>query len=115
MASMRALVAATVLAAIFAVESLAAPARDPVTAAQFVERCKTDARFCRIGILAAAELLERNRKLCPGTASKEAMANRVADAIEDILEEDSETFKDANYRLIVEQILTFLWPCEPIS
>jgi hypothetical protein len=92
-----------------------APAGDPVSVADFVARCESDARFCQLRLMAAAELLERDRKLCPRTTTKEAMAARVAAVMGDILEEGSFTFKDLDYRTLAEQLLVFLWPCEPIS
>ena len=95
--------------------AVAAPAA-PVTTEQFVERCKNDARFCRIQILAAEEVLEKTRKAClPAKLSKDAMAAKVQDVIADVLEEDPDTFRTAPYRPAVNQIISFLWPCEPIS
>ena len=99
-----------------ATAGLAAPAPAPVTTEQFVARCKTDAAFCRIQIMAAEALLERSRKAClPARTSKDAMANKVRDVIADVLEEDPDTFGTGPYRPVVEQIITYLWPCEPIS
>ena len=99
-----------------AIAAAAAPAATPVTTEQFVERCKSDAGFCRTQILAAHALLERNRKAClPARVTKDAMAERVRDTVADILEEDSDTFRTSPYRAVVDQIITFLWPCEPIS
>ena len=95
---------------------MAAPAATPVTTEQFVARCKTDARFCKTQIMAAEVLLERGRKAClPATVSKDAMAAKVQDVIADVLEEDPDTFRTAPYRTAVNQIISFLWPCEPIS
>ena len=96
--------------------ALAAPAVTPVTTEQFVARCKSDAAFCRIQIMAAEALLERNRKVClPARVSKDAMANKVRDVVEDILDEDPDSFRAGPYRPVVDQIITFLWPCEPVS
>ena len=108
---------ATLGFALFGVSAgLAAPAPTPVTTEQFVERCKVDAGFCRTQILAAHALLERNRKAClPGKMTKDAMVDRVRDSVSDILEEDPDTFRASPYRAVVDQIITFLWPCEPIS
>lgn len=92
-----------------------APTPDPVTMGDFVKRCESDPNFCRIRLMATAEILERNRKLCPRTTSKEAMAARVAAVMDSVLEEDEESFKNVDYRTIAEQLLVFLWPCEPIS
>jgi hypothetical protein len=95
---------------------LAAPGATPVTTEQFVERCKSDMRFCRTQILAAHALLERNRKAClPAKVTKEAMAARVQDTVADVLEEDPDSYRTSPYRALVDQIITFLWPCEPIS
>ena len=94
----------------------AAPSPTAVTTEQFVERCKTDAGFCRTQILAAHALLERNKKAClPGRVTKDVMVERVHNSVADILEEDPDTFRAAPYRAVVDQIITFLWPCEPIS
>jgi hypothetical protein len=95
---------------------MAAPASAPVTVEQFVARCKSDAAFCKIRIMAAEALLEKNRKACPpGSLSKDAMAARVQDTISDVLEEDPDTFRGSPYRAVVDQIVGFLWPCQPIS
>ena len=92
----------------------AAPAT-PVTAEQFVDRCKADARFCRIQITAIENVLEKSRKAClPASVTKEAMAARVQETIGEIIEEDHD-LRTGPYRRFVEQIITFLWPCEPIS
>ena len=99
-----------------ATASLAAPASTPVTTEQFVERCKADAGFCRTQILAAHALLERSKKAClPARVTKEAMVERVQESVADVLEEDPDTFRTSPYRGVVDQIITFLWPCEPIS
>ena len=96
--------------------AMAAPAAAPVTTEQFVARCKSDAAFCRIQIMAAEALLERSRKAClPARTSKDAMANKVRDVIADVLEEDPDTFGMGPYRPVVDQIISYLWPCEPIS
>lgn len=100
---------------LFATGAMAAPAA-PVTTEQFVARCKFDPGFCNIQIMAAEALLEKSRKAClPAKVSKDAMANRVQNVIADVLEEDPDTFKSGPYRQIVEQIIAYLWPCEPIS
>lgn len=66
--------------------------------------------------MAAEALLERSRKVClPNGVSKDAMANKVRNVIEDVLEEDPQTFATGPYRPVLDQIITFLWPCEPIS
>ena len=86
-----------------------------MTTEQFVERCKSDARFCRIEIMAAEALLEKNRKAClPARISKDAMAEKVHDVIEDIIDDVPE-LKTNPYRAVVEQVIMFNWPCEPIS
>jgi len=96
--------------------AMAAPAATPVTTEQFVARCKSDAAFCRIQIMAAEALLERSRKVClPARVSKDAMANKVRDVVEDILDEDPDTFRNGPYRALMDQIITYLWPCEPVS
>jgi hypothetical protein len=105
-----------VFAACGAIAAVAAPAPTPVTTEQFVERCKSDAKFCRTQIIAAQTLLERNRKSClPAKVTKDAMVERVRDTVADILEEDPDTFRMGPYRAVVDQIIVFLWPCEPIS
>jgi hypothetical protein len=94
----------------------AAPAPAPVTTEQFVARCKTDARFCKTQIQAAQTVLERRRKACLAAGlTKDAMATRVQDTIADVLEEDPDTFRNQSYRQVVDQIILYLWPCEPIS
>jgi hypothetical protein len=114
MRSLRFLVLA--FAACGAIAATAAPAPTPVTTEQFVERCKSDANFCRTQILAAQTLLERNRRSClPARVTKDAMVERVRDTVVDILEEDPDTFRMGPYRAVVDQIIVFLWPCEPIS
>jgi hypothetical protein len=98
-----------------AASAAAAAAPAPVTSEEFVERCKTDGRFCRTQIMAVEALLERNRKAClPARVSKDAMAAKVQDTIEDIIDEVPD-FKMNPYRAIVEQIIMLNWPCEPIS
>jgi hypothetical protein len=34
---------------------------------------------------------------------------------EDVLDEDPDTFRNGPYRAVVDQIITYLWPCEPVS
>jgi hypothetical protein len=116
MAFMRNVVVGSIMAGIFAAAATAAPAPTPVTTEQFVARCKNDAAFCRIQIMAAEALLERSRKAClPARMSKDAMANKVRDVIADVLDEDPDTFRTGPYRPVVDQIISYLWPCEPIS
>ena len=99
-----------------ATAAMAAPAATPVTTEQFIARCKNDAAFCRTQIMAAEALLERSRKAClPGKMSKDAMVNKVRDVVADVLEEDPDTFGPGPYRAVVDQIIAYLWPCEPIS
>jgi hypothetical protein len=106
--------AAAIATVVLTVCAFAAPAT-PVTAGQFIGRCKSDARFCRIQIMAIEEVLEKSRKAClPASVTKETMTARVQDTIGDIVEEDP-SLKTGPYRQFVEQIITFLWPCEPIS
>ena len=113
---MRTVLAACGLALFGVSAGFPAPAATPVTTEQFVERCKSDLNFCRTQILAAQALLERNRKSClPARVTKDMMVERVRDTVEDILEEDPDTFRTGPYRAVVDQIIVFLWPCEPIS
>ena len=108
-------VLATMIVLAAAGSTVAAPATAPVTAAQFVERCKTDARFCQIQIEAIENVLEKNRKAClPASVTKEAMVERVHRTLEEIVEEDPDLGTGA-YRQFVEQLIIFNWPCEPIS
>ena len=94
--------------------AVAAPAA-PVTAEQFVERCKSDARFCRIQIMAIENTLEKSKKAClPARVTKDAMVQRVQQTVEEIIEEDPD-LKTGPYRQFVEQLIIFNWPCEPIS
>jgi hypothetical protein len=94
----------------------AAPASAPVTTEQFVARCNSDGQFCKTRIIAAEILLEKSRKAClPARVSKDDMAIRVQDTVADVLEEDPDTFRTTPYRAAVDQIIRFLWPCEPIS
>src|SRR5262249_41678520 len=114
--TMRLFLAACFVALSGASMASAALAPTPVTTEQFVERCKKDTGFCRTQILAAHALLERNKKAClPGKMTKDAMVERVHESVADILEEDPDTFRTSPYRAVVDQIITFLWPCEPIS
>ena len=112
----RAIVSITIGMLFCATGAMAAPASTPVTTEQFVARCKNDAAFCKIQIMAAEAVLERSRKAClPARISKDAMANKVRDVIADVLDEDPDTFGTGPYRPVVDQIITYLWPCEPIS
>jgi hypothetical protein len=114
--TMRSVVLGSIVAGIAVVAAMAAPAATPITTEQFVARCKNDAAFCKIQIMAAEALLERSRKAClPARVSKDAMANKVRDVIADVLEEDPDTFGKGPYRAVVDQIITYLWPCEPVS
>ena len=113
---MRSVVMGSIAAGALVMTAMGAPAKAPVTTEEFVARCRTDAAFCRIQIVAAEALLERSRKAClPGRVSKDAMVNKVRDVVADILEEDPDTFRNGPYRAVVDQIITYLWPCEPIS
>jgi len=114
--TMRSVILGSIVAGIVAAAAMAAPAPAPVTTEQFVARCKSDAAFCKFQIMAAEALLERSRKAClPARTSKDAMANKVRDVIADVLEEDPDTFGAGPYRPVVDQIIAYLWPCEPIS
>ena len=116
MVSTKFLVAAASVALLVAGGAFAAPAPTPVTTEKFIERCKTDAQFCKIQIIAAETVLEKSRKAClPANLTKDAMAERVADTVADVLEEDPDSFREAPYRQVVDQLITYLWPCEPIS
>src|SRR6266699_164950 len=111
--AMRSMIFGSIVAGAFAV---AVPAATPVTTEEFVARCKSDAAFCKTQIMAAEALLERGRKAClPARISKDAMVERVRDVVADILEEDPDTFRAGPYRAVVDQIIAYLWPCEPIS
>jgi len=115
MTSWRTFAAVLILAGV-ASGATAAPAPAPKTTEQFVQRCKSDAQFCKTQILAAHALLERARKAClPSSVPKDAMAARVQDTILDVLEEDPDSFRTLPYRQIVDQLISYLWPCEPIS
>lgn len=112
---MRSVVMASIAVGMIAAGARAAPAAAPVTAEQFVERCKNDEKFCRIQIMAAEEVLARNRKAClPASVTRDAMATKVQDVIEDVIDEAPD-LKTGSYRQFVDQIITYLWPCEPIS
>ena len=114
--AIRSVIVGSAVAVAFAVAAMAAPAKAPVTTEEFVLRCKTDAAFCKTQIMAAEALLERGRKAClPARVTKDAMVERVKDVVADILEEDPDTFRTGPYRAVVDQIITYLWPCEPIS
>jgi hypothetical protein len=43
------------------------------------------------------------------------MADKVKDVIADVLDEDPDTFRTGPYRAVMNQIITYLWPCEPVS
>ncbi len=103
------------MAALAGASAYAAPAAAPATAGQFVERCKSDTPFCTIQIMAIADGLEKSRKVClPASVTKDAMAARIRETVDDIVEEAPD-LKTGPYRQVVEQLMTFLWPCEPIS
>ena len=106
---------ATLIVLAIAGSAFAAPAATPVTAGQFIERCKADARFCRIQIMAIENTLEKSRKAClPARVTTDAMVERVRQTVEEIVEEDPD-LKTGPYRQFVEQLIIFNWPCEPIS
>ncbi|HEX3483610.1 MAG TPA: hypothetical protein VHT51_01030, partial [Micropepsaceae bacterium] len=104
---------------IFAGAATAAPAPAPalpVTTEEFVVHCKTNTAFCRLQIMAAEALLEKDHKACPpASVSKNAIASRVQDVVADVLEEDPDSFKATPYHQVVDQLIAYLWPCEPIS
>src|SRR5437763_16188535 len=96
-------------------ETMAAPAKAPVTTEEFVVRCKSDAAFCKTQIMAAEVLLERGSKAClPGSVSKDAMVERVRDVVEVIMEEDNDMFRSVPLLAVVGYIIIFLWPCTHI-
>lgn len=45
----------------------------------------------------------------------EAAAKKIQSLLEDVVEEDPDTFRTLPYQPVVRQIAAFLWPCEPIS
>jgi hypothetical protein len=107
-------VCGVVLAGTFAAPANGAPAKTPVTTEQFVATCKKDASFCKVQIVAV--LLQKNHSAClPAGVSRDAMAAKVEDLVEDVVEEDPDTFRDGPYRSVIDQVISFLWPCEPIS
>ena len=65
--------------------------------------------------MAIADGLEKSRKVClPASVTKDAMAARIRETVDDIVEEAPD-LKTGPYRQVVEQLMTSLWPCEPIS
>jgi hypothetical protein len=88
----------------------------PVTAQKFLEGCDKAGDRCKLQISAELRLLERSRSTClPGSVSMEAAAKKIQSLLEDVVEEDPDTFRTLPYQPIVRQIAAFLWPCEPIS
>jgi hypothetical protein len=108
------------LAALIAVPGLVVPAQvlgaQPETAQHFLERCDKTGEPCKLQIRAELRLLERSRTTClPGSVSMEAAAKKIQSLLEDVVEEDPDTFRTLPYQPVVRQIAAFLWPCEPIS
>jgi len=108
------------LAVLIAVAGLIAPVQlfgaQPVTAQQLLERCDKPGEPCKLQIQAELRVLERSRSTClPGSVSMDAAATKIESLLEDVVEEDPETFRAAPYQPVVRQIAVFLWPCEPIS
>ena len=108
------------LAVLMAVSGLIVPAQvsgvQPETAQQFLERCNKTGELCKLQIWAELRVLERSRSTClPGSVSMEAAAKKIESLLEDVVEEDPDSFRALPYQPIIRQIAVFLWPCEPIS
>jgi hypothetical protein len=89
---------------------------EPETAQQFMARCEKAGELCKLQIWAELRALERSRSTClPGSVSMEAAAKKIESLLEDVVEEDPDTFRTLPYQPAVRQIAVFLWPCEPIS
>jgi hypothetical protein len=113
---MRSLLCIAVLLGTLATAAEAAAPAAPVTAAQFMKRCKDDPEFCKAQIRTESERVEASREACiPKVVSRDDLAQRVLHSVEDILEESPEDFRDFSYRRLAGQIIVFLWPCGVVS
>ena len=107
----------SVLAAAAATHVLAAePQGKSLTAAETVERCKTVPDFCKALVHDASARARAAREACiPKETPEEQVAARVISVLDEVLEEDYESFKDSNYGLLAEQVISFTWPCGVVS
>ncbi len=111
-----AILLAALIAALGPVAPAGAIAAQSMTAEQFADRCRKSADFCSLGISVEIDTLERSRTAClPGSASKRQAVAQVQGLLEDVLEEDPESFRASPYQTVIKGIVAFLWPCEPIS
>jgi hypothetical protein len=107
-------------AVLLSVPGLIVPAQvsavEPETAQQFMARCEKAGELCKLQIWAELRALERGRSTClPGSVSMEAAAKKIESLLEDVVEEDPDSFRTLSYQPVVRQIAVFLWPCDPIS
>jgi hypothetical protein len=100
----------------FGTAASAAPsAAMPITAEQTIERCKKTPNLCKALIQKERSRVVAAKEACiPKDLSQDALANRVMDVLEDILEEDF-GFKEANYSMLAGQLIAFIWPCDVVS
>jgi hypothetical protein len=111
---MRGVAVAILLSLGTAVSAAPSPAT-PVTAEQTVARCKTAQNLCKALIQKESSRVMAAKEACiPKDVSAEALANRVMDVLEDVLEEDFD-LKEANYSMLAGQVIAFIWPCGIVS
>lgn len=112
---MRSLVVIAILTGGCATAFAAAPPATPVTAEQTVERCKTTPDLCRALIRRESLRAAAAKEACiPKDVSPDALAARVMDVLEEVLEEDF-GLKEANYSMLAGQVIAFIWPCGVVS
>jgi len=93
-----------------------APKKDPITTAEFVQRCKSDWEFCRVRIVAAMTEMNAVREACiPRETSRDLAATRVAYSLEEALEESPDIFEHGNYKGYLVQMIALIWPCGVVS
>ena len=97
----------------------AAPTKaQPATAEKMLERCKAAPDICKaIAVAQAAALAMKGEACIPNNVSKDDIAERVTGTAEEIVEEVPDSFKDADYTVLMDQIILFVWNCaeHPIS
>jgi hypothetical protein len=96
--------------------AFAAPAPEPVTVQDFLQRCKTDWDFCKTRIQAQMTELNAIREACiPNDVKRDEAAVRIAHVLEEVLEEDASVFETGEYKLFVGQVIVLIWPCAVVS
>jgi len=93
-----------------------APKKDPVTTAEFIQRCKSEWEFCRVRIVAAITEMNAVREACvPSQMPRDEAAVRVAYTLEEALEESPDIFENGNYKGFLVQMIALIWPCGVVS